>query len=58
MTNACSRCGSTEDVEVRYSFGVYAGRLCLPCCAGYRDNCGEGQPQGDPQDLDEPYWED
>jgi hypothetical protein len=52
----CRKCGQVkEDVEDRYSFGVYAGRFCIPCCSGYRDNCGVGQDQGDPADLDEPY---
>jgi len=54
----CTRCGEIrEDVEARDSFGVYAGRLCVPCCATYRDNCGLDRPQGRPEDLDEPYWE-
>lgn len=53
----CTKCGSTKDVDTRYSFGVYAGRLCLKCCGAYRDNCGVGQPQGDYRELDEPYWE-
>jgi hypothetical protein len=49
--------GGTATVDTRYSFGVYAGVLCEPCCSSFRDNCGVGQPQGSPQDLDEPYWE-
>ncbi len=50
----CSSCGkATGDVEERYSFGIYAGKLCLKCCSNYRDNCGEGQPQGDVTELDE-----
>ncbi|MBW2411904.1 MAG: hypothetical protein JRF72_19080 [Deltaproteobacteria bacterium] len=58
--DACTSCGKEKpgDVHERYSFGVYAGRLCTGCCAGYRDNCGIGQPQGCPADLDEQYWED
>jgi hypothetical protein len=54
----CTRCGREARTEERYSYGVYAGRLCLECCRSYRDNCGVGQPQGSPNDLDEPYWED
>ena len=51
----CTKCGAMrEDVEPRYSFGIYAGMLCIPCCGGYRDNCGVDQPQGNPYtDLDE-----
>lgn len=41
----------------RCSFGIYAGMLCVKCCAGYRDNCGIGQPQGNQADLDEPIDE-
>lgn len=52
----CFGCGEMRpDVERRYSFGVYAGALCIPCCTKYRDNCGLDQPQGSPADLDEPY---
>ena len=61
MTNdtVCGYCQEIrDDVEVRYSFGVYAGKMCTDCCHGYRDNCGLDQPQGSPQDLDEQYWED
>ena len=51
----CGRCGMVGDsVEERYSYGVYAGRLCPACCSSYRDNCGLDQPQGNPADLDEP----
>ena len=50
----CRRCRKEKnDVQERYSYGVYAGILCIPCCSSYRDNCGVDQPQGDPQDLDE-----
>lgn len=50
----CTSCGEIKpDVRGRYSFGIYAGRLCEDCCWGYRDNCGIGQPQGDPKTLDE-----
>jgi len=52
----CPKCHEKkDDIEVRYSFGVYAGKFCTDCCAGYRDNCGVNQPQGSPNDLDEPY---
>lgn len=55
----CSRCHEDKpDVEERYSYGVYAGRYCTDCCSSYRDNCGVDQPQGRPEDLGEPYWED
>ena len=51
----CGRCGKAGyDVEERYSFGVYAGKLCPSCCSSFRDNCGLDQPQGNPADLDEP----
>ncbi len=52
----CPKCHEKkDDIEVRYSFGVYAGKFCTDCCAGFRDNCGVNQPQGSPNDLDEPY---
>ena len=55
----CRECREQDDtVTERYSFGVYAGRLCESCCSTYRDNCGLDRPQGDYADLDEPYWED
>lgn len=57
----CNRCGFQKpDVEVRYSYGVYAGRFCVECAvAGYRDGCGliDGK-QGSASDLDEPLDED
>ena len=49
-----------EDVESRYSFGAYAGKLCVECCKGYRDHCGIDQAQGRPEELEamgETYWE-
>ena len=52
----CTSCGSEKDVEPRYSFGFYAGRLCLKCCAKYEDNCGVNEEQGDWRDLDEDVW--
>jgi len=54
----CTRCSGYKpgDVEQRYSFGVYAGRLCSDCCRTYQDHCGlDGFDQGDPGELDEPY---
>jgi len=50
----CTRCGELRaDIEPRYSFGIYAGKLCVPCCSTYRDGCGINQAQGDVTDLDE-----
>jgi hypothetical protein len=44
--NNCTSCGEErDDVERRYSFGFYAGRLCEDCCLHYRDHCGIDQPQ-------------
>lgn len=56
----CTSCGrERNDVEERYSFGIYAGRLCEDCCYKYRDHCGIDQPQGNPYtDLDEQVDED
>lgn len=55
----CPVCGVPCDyIEERYSFGVYAGMFCDKCCYRYRDHCGIDQPQGSPNDLDEPYYED
>lgn len=54
----CPRCNKKVphyEVHERYSFGVYAGKFCNDCCAGYRDNCGLDQAQGNPADLDEDY---
>lgn len=48
----CTRCGE-PGAEPRYSFGIYAGRLCAECCKSYRDHCGLDQAQGDPTTLDE-----
>jgi hypothetical protein len=50
----CTSCGEEkDDVETRYSFGIYAGRLCKKCCMKYRDHCGIDQNQGRVEDLDE-----
>lgn len=59
LRSSCSECGTSKgDIRSRYSFGVYAGRLCKECCFMYRDNCGLDGEQGNYADLDEPYWED
>jgi hypothetical protein len=64
----CSCCGAEESktvVDRRFSFGVYAGRLCDQCAyKKYIDHCGlamdkngriyEGGEQGNPGMLDEP----
>jgi hypothetical protein len=38
----CTRCGEEkDDVNRRYSFGVYAGNLCDKCAyESYSDHCG------------------
>jgi hypothetical protein len=53
--STCRGCGAVrDDVEVRHSFGIYAGRLCRACCSRYADNCGVGRlRQGRVEDLDE-----
>lgn len=59
-TEVCPKCRShvpQGDVTQRYSFGVYAGKLCTECCYTYRDACGLEGGQGDPADLDEPLDE-
>ena len=48
----CTKCGEPGG-EARYSFGIYAGRLCHKCCFSYRDHCGVDQEQGNPYTLDE-----
>lgn len=58
MELTCTSCGSTKDVESRYSYGIYAGRLCRECCYGYRDHCGIDQEQGNPYTLEEQIDED
>lgn len=45
----CPKCHKKRnDVDERYSYGVYAGVMCVPCAiSGFRDGCGEGkQPIG------------
>ena len=54
--NTCQK--ERNDIEKRYSYGVYAGTFCTDCCYRFQDHCGIDQPQGSPNDLDEPYWED
>jgi len=51
----CTGCGQErDDVEQRYSFGYYAGRMCEECAyTKYRDHCGLGGRMGDPTELDE-----
>jgi hypothetical protein len=60
MGNHCTGCGIiSPTVEPRYSFGIYAGRLCEKCCFKYRDHCGVDMEQGDPyMELDEQVDED
>lgn len=48
-----SCCEERDDVDLRYSFGFYAGRLCEECCMKYRDNCGLDQDQGIVEELAE-----
>ena len=54
----CPKCHEKkEDIDERYSFGVYAGVMCVDCAkSSFRDQCGlGGEEQGDPGDLDEEY---
>jgi len=63
----CQSCKKIDptNVDVRYSFGVYAGRYCVQCAkAKYRDQCGLGDDgrQGTPNEYEElagpgTYWE-
>ena len=51
----CRSCGEIEPTtEIRYSLGVYAGRLCDACWkkSGYRDEDASGF---DPMDAGEAY---
>ena len=53
----CNRDGCHAPGASRYSFGVYAGFLCVAHAReGFRDKCGLGPDgkQGDPAELDEP----
>jgi len=49
----CGHEGDADEVEPRWSFGVYAGRLCADCCMKYRDHCGLDFGQGDQAELEE-----
>ena len=52
----CSSCGhegDADEVEPRWSFGIYAGRLCIDCCMTYRDHCGLDFGQGSQAELEE-----
>jgi len=60
--DTCTKCADHKPGEVRerYSFGIYAGRLCKDCCKCYNDHCGLDRPQGSPNELiemGENYWE-
>lgn len=51
----CRRCGDIDSTtEVRYSLGIYAGRMCDSCwrTSGYRD---EPASAFDPDDAGESY---
>jgi hypothetical protein len=56
----CPACQEPKTtIDQQYSYGVYAGVMCTDCAKrNYNDQCGHGMPQGSPNDLDEPYWED
>ena len=56
QARTCPKCEKVDpDVCERYSFGVYAGRMCEDCAYnGYRDHCGLEGAQGSQADLDEP----
>ena len=52
----CRHCGKDdEDVQERYSYGIYAGIYCDECAYDtYRDHCGlTSDGQGKVEDLDE-----
>jgi len=53
----CRRCHKQVpqgQVSERYSFTVYAGKMCDECAYNsYRDHCGLDGGQGNPADLDE-----
>lgn len=69
MAETCRRCGEEkDDVEERYSYGIYAGQMCGKCAFdAYNDHCGlheienedgtfsyvEEDEQGAVEDLDE-----
>ena len=54
----CNSCQEPrEDIEERYSFGVYAGKFCEDCCSKYVDRCGLDGEQGRPEDYEGTYYE-
>lgn len=54
MLSFCPKCGDAEeDVRTRYSYGIYAGRLCRGCCGSFRDRCGLDGEQGSYTELEE-----
>lgn len=60
LRGVCPQCNKPKpDIDEQYSYGVYAGVMCTDCAiSGFRDQCGYGpEGQGDPADLDEPYYE-
>jgi hypothetical protein len=59
-SGVCPRCQQKkDDIDEQYSYGVYAGVMCTDCAIrGFNDACGHRpEGQGDPNELDEPYWE-
>ncbi len=46
-----------DEIQQRYSVGVYAGTFCEECCNSYIDRCGLDGWQASPNDIDEPYYE-
>ena len=54
-TQTCGGCSEVkDDVEERYSFGIYAGRFCVECARShYKDGCGVDGPQGRVEELHE-----
>jgi hypothetical protein len=51
----CRKCGEVKaTVDRRYSFGIFAGRMCNECAMTYKDHCGIDMPEGNPYtDSDE-----
>ena len=51
----CPRCYKYKsDVEKRYSFTIYAGKMCEDCAiSGFTDQCGIGRRQGTQAEIDE-----
>ena len=55
-TSECAYCKEQKPnaKQERYSFTVYAGKMCDDCAySKYRDHCGLDGAQGNAQDLDE-----